>query len=236
MFYDIDDKISILLVDYHELVRNGIARLIQDEDDMAVLAQLGSGEEALEYLSQKAPFYPDIILVDARMPGMGGIEATRSILQQAPKSRVIAISSVATGIIPSQMLRSGAMAFIPTNVSVAELLKAIRTVHAGNHYVTHEVAVQLALDPFTKSGKSQFEKLSRRELQIAQMLVDGQKVSKISSDLKLNCKTVYSYRYRIFEKLGIRNDVELSILAIKYGLVDDSREYEDINVLQLNIG
>lgn len=233
--------ISILLVDDHELIREGIARLLNDAPDMQVIGQLSSGEEVLEYLSQchsnnmnlvefpSAPMrqIPDIILLDARMPGIGGIEATRAILKQSPESKVVAMSSVTTGVIPSQMLRSGAMGFITKSVPVTELLQAILVVDGGDHYVTASVATRLAVDPFTDEG-GLFDKLSRRELQIAQMLTDGKKVSQISTYLDLSPKTVYSYRYRIFEKLGIRSDVELTILAVKHGLSDDTREFEEL--------
>ncbi|MDD9888893.1 MAG: LuxR C-terminal-related transcriptional regulator [Gammaproteobacteria bacterium] len=162
------------------------------------------------------------------MPGMGGIEATHSLIKISPHIRIIVMSSITKGIIPSQMLRAGAKAFITKCVRVEELLKAIRMVHAGQHYVTPEVATQLALDPFNQKEDSLFEKLSRREMQIAQMLTDGKKVSQIAQYLKLSPKTVYSYRYRIFEKLGIRSDVELTILAVKHGLADDPRELDQL--------
>jgi two-component system invasion response regulator UvrY len=236
-------KISILLVDDHELVREGIARLLSDAPDMVVIGQLSSGENVLEYLSH-AGFndmnlennlpnniyqMPDIVLLDARMPGIGGIEATREIMKLSPESKVVAMSSVASGVIPSQMLRSGAKGFITKSVPVEELLKAIRVVNDGDHYVTPSVATRLAVDPFgDDGGGGLFDKLSRRELQIGQMLTDGKKVSQISTYLDLSPKTVYSYRYRIFEKLGIRSDVELTILAVKHGLADDTREYDGL--------
>ena len=242
------NKISVLLVDDHELVREGIARLLNETPDMVVLGQLSSGEEVLEYISQlvsnelnsnnkKVPAssqLPDIILLDARMPGLGGIEATRDILKLSPDCKIVAMSSVASGVIPSQMLRSGARGFITKSVSVEVLLKAVRAVNAGDHYVTPSVATRLAVDPFgDDGGAGLFDKLSRRELQIAQMLTDGKKVSQISTYLALSPKTVYSYRYRIFEKLGIRSDVELTILAVKHGLADDTREYEELPNLSL---
>ncbi len=247
----IRQKISVLIVDDHELVREGIARLLSDAADIVVVGQLGSGEEVLEYLSYSesnamnvnansifsSHQMPDIILLDARMPGLGGIEATREILKRFPSCNIVAMSSVASGIIPSQMLRSGARGFITKSVSVEELLKAVRTVNAGDHYVTPSVATRLAVDPFGDEGGGLFDKLSRRELQIAQMLTDGKKVSQISTYLDLSPKTVYSYRYRIFEKLGIRSDVELTILAVKHGLSDDTREYDQLpNHLSLIVG
>ena len=220
------NRISILLVDDHELVRTGVARMLSDEADMHVVGEAASGEQALEFIKQCDPDFPDIVLMDARMPGIGGIEATQLILAVAPNIRIIGLSSVGSGVIPSQMLRAGAVAFITKSVSVDEMLKAIRTVKDGNHYVTPEVATQLAVDPFNRDGKFLFDKLSRREMQIALMLTDGKKVSQIAKYLELSPKTVYSYRYRIFEKLGIRSDVDLTILAVKHGLSDDNRDLD----------
>ena len=223
------NRISILLVDDHELVRSGIARLIADQPDMEVVGEVGSGEDALQFMSHT---HPAIIIMDAGMPGIGGIEATRVILDRLPTARVIAMSSVASGVIPSQMLRAGAQAFITKRAGVGELLKAIRLVNGGQRYVTPQVATQMGLDPFNQRGDSIFDKLSRREIQIALMLTDSKKVSQIADLLKLNPKTVYSYRYRIFEKLGIRSDVELTILAVKHGLTDNSGELEQISALR----
>lgn len=216
--------ITITIVDDHQLVRTGLARMINDEVDMHIIAEASTGEEALQRCEAKLP---DIVLMDARMPGIGGIEATMRLTKAYPELRVIAMSSVTSGIIPSQMLRSGAKAFITKNIGVDELLKSIRVVHQGQHYVTADAAIRLALDPFNQSLEPLFDKLSRRELQIAQMLTDGKKVSQISEFLGLSPKTVYSYRYRIFEKLGIRSDVELTILAVKYGLSDDLNDFGD---------
>lgn len=226
--------ITILLVDDHKLVRTGLSRMIADERDLQVIGEVGTGEESIEFCVHKR--VPDIVLMDARMPGIGGIEATLRLLKIYPKLRIIAISSVANGVIPSQMLRSGAKAFITKSIAIDEMLNAIRLVHAGQHYVTADAAIRLALDPFNNAQDAVFDKLSRREMQIAQMLTDGKKVSFISSSLNLSPKTVYSYRYRIFEKLGIQSDVELTILAVKYGLSDALSDFGDSFSLEIAAG
>lgn len=215
--------ISVLLVDDHALVRAGVARMLADETDMLVIGELSSGEQAIDFV-KNAEKVPDVVLMDARMPGIGGVEATRTLRENHPEIRIVAMSSVVSGIIPSQMLRAGAQAFISKNIGIDDLLKAVRMVNAGQHYVSQEAATHLALDPFNQEEQALFEKLSRREMQIAQMLTDGKKVSQISDYLELSPKTVYSYRYRIFEKLGISSDVELTILAVKHGLTEDTQE------------
>ncbi|GJM12913.1 MAG: DNA-binding response regulator [Pseudohongiella sp.] len=224
-------KISILLIDENALVREGIARLLQDAPDIEVVEQLSSGEEALNYMSATAagnrtsddavspqsPIrkLPDLVLLDACISNPGGIETTRELRRQHPECRVIALASVSSGILPAQMLRAGANGFITKSESIAELLKAVRSVAAGQTYVMPCVAARLAADPFGNESGGLFDKLSRRELQISQLLTEGNKVSQISTQLELSPKTVYSYRYRIFEKLGISSDVELTLLAVK---------------------
>jgi two-component system invasion response regulator UvrY len=225
------NKISILIADNHELVREGIAQLLSNAQDIVVVGQLSSGEEILEYLSSVSSSstnsqgstafdsssyeMPDIILLDARMPGLSGSEITRAILHHSPNCKVMAMSSVSCGIIPLQILRSGARGFITKSISVEELLRAVRTVAGGGNYVTPSVVKCLTTDSFDDEAGGLFDKLSRRELQISHMLTEGKKVSQISTNLDLSPKTIYSYRYRIFEKLGIRSDVELTLLAIK---------------------
>lgn len=223
-------KIRILLVDDHQLTRSGIARLLRDEDDLEVIGEVSSGEAALEFVRLNAKSRPDVILMDSRMPGIGGVEAAHQLLSHFPDLKILGLSSIASGVVPSQMLRAGALGFITKNIAVEELIKALHMVAAGQHYVTGEVASQLALDPFNQHRKPLFDKLSRREMQISQMLTDGKKVSQISEYLKLSPKTVYSYRYRIFEKLGIRSDVELTILAVKHGLTENIRGLESLPI------
>jgi DNA-binding NarL/FixJ family response regulator len=221
-------RIRVLLVDDHKLLTQGIARLLGDEPDMEVAGCAESGEQALEML---ATMLPDVILMDVKMPGIGGIEATQRIIDLNPLARVVGMSSIDVGVIPSRMLAAGARAFITKSGGVDELLHAIRKVHAGQHYVTPSVATKLGTDPFAKKSrggirrKILFDRLSKRELQIAMALSDGSKVSAIAELLNISPKTVYTYRYRIFDKLGIKSDVELTILAMKNGVCETSEDY-----------
>jgi len=226
-----DHPIRIILVDDHTLVRQGMARLLADQPDLQVINELSSGEEIIEIMKNSSSEDLDILILDARMPGLGSIETARQLLEIRPDLKIVALSSVASGVIPSQLLRGGVQGFLTKRVDVEELCTAIRQVHGGQRYICSEVATKLAVDPFNQRD-SLFEKLSRREMQIAQMLTDGKKVSQISGVLELSPKTVYSYRYRIFEKLGIRSDVELTILAVRHGLTDDTRELADLDQLE----
>lgn len=226
-----ESPIRIILVDDHTLTRQGMARLLADQPDIEVISELNSGEEIIDLIDNSPAAQLDILILDARMPGLGSIETARQLLERRPDLKIIALSSVASGVIPSQLLRGGVQGFLTKRVDAEELYRAIRQVHGGQRYICAEVATKLAVDPFSQRD-SLFDKLSRREMQIAQMLTDGKKVSQISGVLGLSPKTVYSYRYRIFEKLGIRSDVELTILAVRHGLTDDTREFAELDQLE----
>ena len=214
--------IKLMIVDDHCLLRQGIARLVQDQPDINVVGEAERGEDALFLLQE---IVPDVVLMDVKMPGIGGIEAAQRIRARYPSIRIIGMSSLDVGVIPSRMVAAGAISFITKNVSVTELLDAIRRAYRGQEYFTPAVATKLSTHPFRRGKKVLFEKLSKRELQIAMQLSDGAKVSTIAELLKLSPKTVYTYRYRIFEKLGITSDVELTILAMKNGVSETSEDY-----------
>ena len=209
--------IRILLADDHDLVRTGIERLLADINDMSVVGHATSGEEAV---LRCRDLQPDVVLMDVRMPGIGGLEATRKITARDPHIKVIAVSAWDDDPLPSRLLQAGASGYVAKDAPFDDVIKAIRKVMAGQRYLSAGVAEQMALKQFDGGAQSPFEKLSERELQIAIMVVSCEKVQVIADKLNLSPKTVNSYRYRLFEKLDINSDVELTYLAIKHGLVD----------------
>ena len=211
--------ISILIADDHDLVRTGLGRMLADVDDLQVIGEATSGEEALRLCRE---LRPDVVLMDVKMPGIGGLEATRALVRQLPTVRVIAVSACDDDPFPSRLLQAGAAGFVTKGAPFSEVLQAIRKVVAGQRYLSQEVAAQMALRQLDgrEQGASPFEQLSERELQIALMVVNCAKVQEIADKLHLSPKTVNSYRYRLFEKLGIGGDVELTRLAIQHGLID----------------
>lgn len=209
--------IRILLADDHDLVRKGIERLLADIDDVSVIGHATSGEEAVQRCRE---LKPDVVLMDVRMPGIGGLEATRKITARDPQIKVIAVSAWDDDPLPSRLLQAGASGYVAKGAPFDDVIKAIRKVMAGQRYLSAGVAEQMALKQFDGNPGSPFEKLSERELQIAIMVVNCEKAQDIAEKLHLSSKTVNSYRYRLFEKLGINSDVELTYLAIKHGLVD----------------
>jgi two-component system, NarL family, invasion response regulator UvrY len=209
--------IKVLLVDDHDLVRVGIKRLLQDINGIKVIGEANTGEEGIKLAKE---LIPDVVLMDVQMPGIGGLEATRKMIRHNPDLKVLALTVCDDEPYPSRFLQAGAAGYITKGCNADEMVRAIRTVHSGQRYISPEIAQQLALKRYSKAEESPLDILSERELQIMLMITNGQKVQEISDKLCLSPKTVNSYRYRIFEKLNIHSDVELTLLAIRLGLVE----------------
>lgn len=209
--------IRILIVDDHDLVRTGLSRMLGDVQGIDVVAEAATGEEAIDHCRRKRI---DLVLMDVRMPGIGGLEATRKIHQINPDIKVIAVTICDDQLYPTKLMEAGACGYVTKGVSIDEMVTAIKTVASGKRYVSPDIAQMLALKSLTPEKFSPFESLSTREMQIALMIVGCEKVQAISDQLSLSPKTVNSYRYRIFEKLAISSDVELTHLAIRHGLVE----------------
>lgn len=209
--------INVLLVDDHDLVRVGIRRLLADVKGIKVIGEAKSGEEALRIVRD---LEPHVVLMDVKMPGIGGLEATRKLLRADPSVKVIAVTVYGDEPFPSRLLQAGAAGYITKGSSLEEMVQAIRSVHAGQRYISPEVAQQLALRHLSDQEASPFDILSERELQVMIMITNGQKVQEISDKLCLSPKTVNSYRYRLFEKLNVNSDVELTHLAMRHGMID----------------
>ncbi|MDF2445453.1 MAG: gacA [Moraxellaceae bacterium] len=208
--------IKVLVVDDHDLVRMGITRMLTDIAGIKVVGEASSGEEAIRLSRELSP---QVVLMDVKMPGIGGLEATRKLLRQDPDLRVVAVTACDEEPFPSRLLKAGAAGYLTKGAALEEMVKAIRAVANGQRYISPDIAQQLALKNLEEEKSSPFEALSEREMQITMMIVNCQKVQEISDRLFLSPKTVNSYRYRIFEKLGIDSDVELTLLAVRHGLL-----------------
>jgi two-component system invasion response regulator UvrY len=206
------------VVDDHDLVRTGITRMLADIDGLQVVGEADSGEMALKMARE---LKPDVVLMDVKMPGIGGLEATRKLLRSQPDTKVVAVTVCEEDPFPTRLLQAGAAGYLTKGAGLDEMVQAIRLAFAGQRYISPQIAQQLALKPFQPQG-SPFDTLSEREIQIALMIVGCQKVQIISDKLCLSPKTVNTYRYRIFEKLSVTSDVELTLLAVRHGMVDAS--------------
>lgn len=205
------------MVDDHDLVRMGISRMLGDVPGLSVVGEADCGESAV---TRARELKPDVVLMDVRMPGIGGLEATRKLVQHDRNLKVIAVTVCDEEPFPTRLMQAGAAGYVTKGAALDEMVSAIRQVHAGQRYLSPTVAQQLALKRFNPVGDSPFDCLSEREIQIALMIVGCEKVQSISDKLCLSPKTVNSYRYRIFEKLEISSDVELALMAVRLGLLD----------------
>jgi len=208
----------VLVVDDHDLVRTGISRMLADISGLQVIGQADSGEDAIRKARE---LKPDVVLMDVKMPGIGGLEATRKLLRSFPDLKVIAVTICEEDPFPTRLLQAGAAGYLTKGAALEEMVQAIRMVFGGQRYISPQIAQQLALKSFQPQlSESPFDLLSEREIQIALMIANCQKVQSISDKLCLSPKTVNTYRYRIFEKLSITSDVELALLAVRHGMVD----------------
>jgi two-component system invasion response regulator UvrY len=196
----------------------GITRMLADVDGIEVVGEATTGEEALRLCRELSP---QVVLMDIKMPGIGGIEATRKMAYQFPHVRVVVVTACDDDPFPARLLKAGAAGFVTKGTALSEMVLAIKTAAAGKRYICPQVAQQMALKSYDEEHKDNpFDALSERELQICMMVINCEKVQEISDKLHLSPKTVNSYRYRIFEKLGIGGDVELTRLAIRHGMID----------------
>lgn len=209
--------INVFLVDDHELVRTGIRRIIEDVRGMKVVGEADSGESSVKWCRAN---HADVILMDMNMPGIGGLEATKKILRFNPDIKIIVLTIHTENPFPTKVMQAGAAGYLTKGAAPDEMVNAIRMVNSGQRYISPEIAQQMALSQFSAPSDNPFKELSERELQIMMMITKGQKVTDISEQLNLSPKTVNSYRYRLFSKLDISGDVELTHLAIRYGMIN----------------
>lgn len=210
-------SIKVLVVDDHDLVRMGIARMLDDDAQIEVIAEADNGDAAVQLARQHRP---DVVLLDVNMPNVGGVEATRRIKQINQNIKVLAVSSLSAQPYPSMLLKAGVNGYITKGTPLDEMIRAIKKVHGGGKYFSHDVAEQLADTVLGEQAESPFDALSEREKQVAMMVVNCQSAQEIADQLFVSVKTVNTYRYRIFEKLGVNSDVKLTHLAIRHGLIE----------------
>lgn len=209
---------TIFVADDHDMVRMGIIRMLADIPEFKVVGEANSGEEAVKGVRKLAP---DIVLMDIKMPGIGGLEATKKLTASDTETKVIAVTSVSDDLFAEKLMQAGASGYVTKDAGFDEIIEAIRKVSSGRHYISPSIAQQLALKSCNKKdAMSPFECLSGRELQTAIAIAQGRKASVIAETLCVSPKTINSYRYRIFQKLTINSDVELALLAVKYNILD----------------
>ena len=205
------EKISVLLVDDHALVRRGFRRMLEDEEDITVRGEASDGEEAVRLARA---LKPDVIVMDCALPGVNGLVATRKILEHDPKAAVLMLSMHSEDTWVRQALEAGARGYMLKNAVDLELVTAIRRVAKGEEVLDPQIARRATLKGERETG------LTVRELEILQLIVGGLSNKEIASQLNLSANTVAVHRANIMDALGIHKTAELVVYAIRNGLVN----------------
>lgn len=209
--------IRVMLVDDHAVVRTGFRLLLQSLKDVSVVAEAESGEVACQ---RYAELTPDVVVMDLAMPGMGGLEALKRIRARHPQARVLALSAHDDPMHARRALQEGALGFLSKRSAPEALLDAVTSVATGRRYLDSALAQKLALAEIEGAAKSPIERLSEREFEVFIRLASGATVQKIADDLKLSASTVGTHLYNIKQKLAVVNQSELTLIAIRHGLIE----------------
>jgi len=207
--------ISIMLVDDHVVVRSGLRRLLEQNDDMEVIAEAESGEQAYQLFGE---YLPDVLVMDMSMPGMGGLEAVRRILARFPAARIVIFSMHENATFATQALTAGARGYVAKSGAADDLVLGIREANAGRSYLSAAIAQKIALQSLS-GDEDPIKRLSAREFAVFQLLAEGNAVEQIAETLNISQKTVANYQTLLKQKLGINSPVELVRLAIRYGVI-----------------
>ena len=208
--------IHILIADDHPIVREGLKQVIAKANDMEVVAEAVNGQEVLDRVRSASI---DVAVVDFSMPGKSGFDVLKDLKRHFPKLPVLILSMHPESELAPRLLKAGASGYMTKESAPAELVSAIRKIHAGGRYVTSTLAEKLAENLSIRSAGEPHEELSDREYQVLCMLASGETPREIAETLSLSIKTVRTYRDRIMEKMNMKNDVELSHYAIQHGLI-----------------
>lgn len=210
--------ISIILVDDHVIMRDGLRHLLKEESDIQVIDEADNGREAVKIALEKKP---DIVIMDIAMHEMNGIEATRQIKKENPEIKIIALSMHSERQIVVGIFRAGASGYLLKDSTSIELVEAIRTVYLGGKYISQKISdivLQEISDARKDSEEIGVEVLTNRESEILQLISEGNSTKRIAEVLFISPKTVESHRANIMEKLNIHNLPELTKYAIRAGL------------------
>jgi two-component system invasion response regulator UvrY len=208
-------RIRVMLADDHAVVRAGYRFLLENVQDIEVVAEASSGEEAL---AQFADVKPDVLVIDLTMPGIGGMEAIRQLRVSQPAARILVFSMHENAALVEHALQEGAAGYISKNSPPDTLVAAVRRIAAGNIYIDSELAQSMVVQQ-SRGQREALAGLSSRELQILRLFAEARAIDDIAESLSLSSKTIANYLTQIKDKLNVSSSAELVRLAISKGLV-----------------
>lgn len=210
--------IRVLLIEDHEIVRQGLNVLLAKARGIEVIGEATTGQEGLKLLKDKRP---NVVVLDFRLPDSDGLVLVQKLVRFDPDIKILILTAMVNEHLAQRLLAAGAHGFLTKTHSITELESALRRVHSGQRYLSPDMAQQLALQRVTPQQPSNpFDILSKREMQIVLLIAQGLKPKAIAKQLFISPKTVNAYRYRLYDKLKVNTDVALISLAIKHGLVE----------------
>ena len=207
-----------LLADDHAILRQGLKQILADEIPSAKFGEAGDAAQTLALLHQQTW---DVLVLDVNLPGRNGFEVLAEVSGEFPLLPVLVLSSMAEDQIGLRAIKSGAAGYLNKQTAPERLVEAVQTVRAGGRFISPTLAGRLAAEFQRTGGCPRHELLSARELQVFQLSSVGKSVKEIAAGLSLSAKTISTFRSRVFEKLGLRNDVELARYAQEHGLTRD---------------
>jgi DNA-binding NarL/FixJ family response regulator len=208
--------IEVILCDDHALIRRGIRDTLSDAIDIRVVGEAGEYAELRSLMRQQRC---DVLVLDINLPGRSGLDVLHALKDEGASTRVLIVSMYPQDQYAIRALRAGAAGYVNKGGDPQELVQAVRTVAQGRKYVTPEIAQMLVESLTAPPSENPHERLSDRELQTLQLIASGKRLSDIADELLLSPKTVSVYRARVLEKLGLANNAELTVYAIRNGLV-----------------
>jgi len=215
--------VSVVLVDDHAVVREGYRRLLERTDDISVIAEVATGEEAYRVVCE---IKPDVTVMDINLPGMGGIEVVRRIVSRVPEAKILMFSMHEDTVFSSRALQAGARGYVTKSAAPEVLIEAVRLVAAGKLYISHEMAQELAVQ-MLPGRDNPIDALSAREFEVFRLLVAGHSLQEISRILCLSYKTVANYQSNIKHKLDVSNSAQVVRIALNHGLIASRTEMEE---------
>jgi two-component system invasion response regulator UvrY len=209
-----DTKIRLILADDHAIVRSGLRRLLEQTEEVTVVAEAGSGERVCQLYDE---FLPDVAVIDMSMPGLGGLAAITRIKAKHASARLIGFSMYDTPTIAAQVIKAGAMGYVSKSGPGDEILSTIRMVFNGKSYICASIAQRLAIEAL-QENVNPFNDLSSKEFEIFRLFANGMSATEIADILNLSQKTISNNITMIKQKLGVNTSIEVLRLAIKYGV------------------
>lgn len=210
--------IRVLLIEDHEIVRQGLNVLLAKARGIEVIGEATTGQEGLKLLKDKRP---NVVVLDFRLPDSDGLVLVQKLVRFDPDIKILILTAMVNEHLAQRLLAAGAHGFLTKTHSITELESALRRVHSGQRYLSPDMAQQLALQRVRpQQPRNPFDILSKREMQIVLLIAQGLKPKDIAKQLFISPKTVNAYRYRLYDKLKVNTDVALISLAIKHGLVE----------------